>query len=273
VELKEAHEKFNPLISYEDFITVQKLIKNRGGWVLTQDFLPFRNFIKCKHCGNFMTPARSRSKSGLRYLYMVCENRNCKSEIKAKYGYGSNRIRSNIILDNLVEILESHKDVSKDVYEKVIAKYKVKAIKEQEEVQEQINIQTREIAKLDKKERLYSDKILSEDNYEGVQEGITRILNQRKERKDKLEMLNISLAELKTKYSLDIPSYEIFLNFFEKLVPAIQKTDNPQLIDNIIKMVFLNTTVKEKKVHSYKLNEPFKTFWSLKKESGVEDGI
>lgn len=272
VEIKEVYSKFKPLISYEDFITVQKLIGEKGGWTLTDDFLPFRNFVKCHNCNNYMLPARSRGKSGLRYLYMVCENKKCKSEIEAKYGYKSNRIRANIILDALVEVLEAHKEVSKDVYEKVIAKYKSKAIKEQEDIREQINIQKREIMKLENKERLYSDRILSEDNYEGVQEGITRILNQRKERKDKLESLNITLAELKTKYALEVPDYKIFLNFFEKLVPAIQKTDNPLLIDNIVKMVFLNTTVGNKKVLSYELNEPFKTFWSLKKESGVEDG-
>lgn len=272
VELKEVYDRFKPLVSYEDFITVQKLLKTKGGWTLTEDFLPFRDFVRCKHCGNLMTPGRSRNKSNDRYLYVVCENRKCKEEIEKKYGYKSNRIRSGVILDKLVEVLESHQDVSEEVYNKVIAKYKAKALEELKEIEEQISTQKREIAKLERKEKVYSDKLISDDYYEGVNEGIIRILNQRKERKEKLGLLNISLAEMKTKYALEIPNYEIFLNFFEKLVPAIQKTDNPQLIDNIVKMVFLNTTIYEKKVYGYELKEPFKTYWEIKKNSGVDDG-
>ena len=45
------------------------------------------------------------------------------------------------------------------------------------------------------------------------------------------------------------------------------------LIDQLVKLVFLNITVGDKKVLSYKLNEPFNTDNSLKFLSGVEDGI
>jgi site-specific DNA recombinase len=272
VEIKEVYNKFKPLISYEDFITVQKLLQTKGGWTLTDDFLPFRDFVRCKHCGNLMTPGRSRSKSKDRYLYIVCENSKCKEEIERKYGYKSNRIRSGVILDKLVEVLKSHQEVSEGVYNKVISKYKAKAVKELNDIEENINVQNREIAKLEQKEKVYSDKLISDDNYEEVHESISKILDQRKERKDKLKLLKLSLVEMKTKYTLEIPSYEIFLNFFKKLVPAIQKTDNPQLIDNIVKMVFLNTTIYEKKVYGYELKEPFKTYWSIKKSSGVDGG-
>lgn len=272
VELKEAYDRFKPLVSYENFIIVQKLLQTKGGWTLTDDFLPFRDFVRCKHCGNLMTPGRSRSKSKERYLYVVCENSKCKEEIERKYGYKSNRIRSGVILDKLVEVLKSHQEVSDEVYNKVISKYKAKALEELQEIEEQISNQKREIAKLERKERAYSDKLISDDNYEGVNEGIVRILKLRKNRSDDLNNLKITLAEMKTKYALETPSYEIFLNFFKKLVPAIQKTDNPQLIDNIVKMVFLNTTIYEKKVYDYELKEPFKTYWDIKKSSGVDDG-
>lgn len=38
----------------------------------------------------------------------------------------------------------------------------------------------------------------------------------------------------------------------------------------MLKLVFLNTTVGDKKVLGYELNQPFKSFWSIKNSSGVE---
>lgn len=39
----------------------------------------------------------------------------------------------------------------------------------------------------------------------------------------------------------------------------------------MLKLVFLNTTVGDKKVLGYELNQPFKSFWSIKNSSGVEN--
>jgi site-specific DNA recombinase len=271
VDIENVHTRFKPLVTPQEFLTVQRNFRNRGGWTLAEDFLPFREFVKCKYCGNYMTPGRSRSKSKQQYLYMVCANRNCTEELKQK-GRKQNRIRSKEVLEFIVDFLKTHKDVSKDLYKKVIENDKKHFVDEMNEIKKQIGIQRREITKLEEKERLYSDKLLSEDNAELFKDRISSILHLRKERKEELRGLEVKLSELEARFVLETPDYETFLNFFEKLVPAIQKTDNPLLLDNMMKLVFLNTTVGDKKVLGYELNQPFKSFWSMKNGSGVDDG-
>ena len=37
-------------------------------------FIPFRQMVKCGKCGNFMHVARSKSRTGKKYLYFRCGN-------------------------------------------------------------------------------------------------------------------------------------------------------------------------------------------------------
>lgn len=272
VDLPLVHKNFKPLVTPNEFMTVQRFFNNRGGWVLTDEFLPFREFVKCNHCGNYMTPGRSRSKSDDRYLYLVCANKNCTKELKQK-GMKQNRIRSKEIVDFVINFLKSNTKVSRNLYQKAIQRDRKDLVEEIDEIKGQIKTQNTEITKLENKEKLYSDKLLDEKNPDLFKDSITSILLIRKGRKEDLKELEIKLSELETKLALEIPDYDSFVNFFEKLVPAIQKTDNPLLLDNMLKLVFLNTTVGDKKVLSYELNQPFKSFWSIKNSSGVEDGI
>ena len=71
---------------------------------------------------------------------------------------------------------------------------------------------------------------------------------------------------------LDFPEYDAFLNFFKDIVKTIENTNNVYLIDQIVKFVFVNLVVGDKKVLGYELSEPFKTYNSLKILSGVDDG-
>lgn len=271
VDLQLVHENFKPLVTPEEFMIVQRMFNNRGGWVLTDEFLPFRDFVKCYHCGNYMTPGRSRSKSDNRYLYLVCANKNCTKELKQK-GLKQNRIRSKEIVNYVINFLKSNTKVSRDLYQKVIKRDRQDLVDEIGEIKRQIKTQNAEISKLENKEKLYSDKLLDEKNPDLFKDRITSILLIRKGRKEDLNELEMKLSELETKLALEIPDYDSFVNFFEKIVVAIQKTDNPLLLDNMLKLVFLNTTVGDKKVLGYELNQPFKSFWSMKNSSGVEDG-
>lgn len=79
-------------------------------------------------------------------------------------------------------------------------------------------------------------------------------------------------SESKSVAEMDFPDYDAFLNFFKNIVNTIQNTTDVYLIDQLVKLVFLNITVEDKKVLKYTLNEPFKTYKTLKFLSGVDDG-
>ncbi|ODS23248.1 hypothetical protein AB835_09835 [Candidatus Endobugula sertula] len=78
VELRKGlHEG---MVSYETFLKIQERLKGRAYAParkdLNQDF-PLRNAVACGACGNALTAAWSKSGTGKRYPYYVCQNRKC----------------------------------------------------------------------------------------------------------------------------------------------------------------------------------------------------
>ena len=61
---------------------------------------------------------------------------------------------------------------------------------------------------------------------------------------NRLEKLN---SEYELESELDFPEYDAFLNFFKDIVKTIENTNNVYLIDQLVKLVFLNITVLDKK--------------------------
>ncbi len=51
-----------------------------------------------------------------------------------------------------------------------------------------------------------------------------------------------------------------FIELFKKLPDVLRKTKSMQGKDEIVSKIFLNFTLKDKKVASYQLNQPFKDF-------------
>jgi hypothetical protein len=84
---------------------------------------------------------------------------------------------------------------------------------------------------------------------------------------DKLEKKIAELQEEENKIKLDqvtpAMSYEEFLNHFETLGKELQINKSPEVINEIARTVFLNLTVKDKKVCNYELREPYKTYQFL----------
>ncbi|HAM37584.1 TPA: hypothetical protein DCP42_02620, partial [Patescibacteria group bacterium] len=87
-----------------------------------------------------------------------------------------------------------------------------------------------------------------------------------------IKSLEESIAEAKINMEIEIPSYERFVNFFKNAVTVLQNTEDPYLIDELVKMVFLNIYVGGKKVLAYDLKEPFRSYELLKFQYGVDNG-
>jgi hypothetical protein len=58
-------------------------------------------------------------------------------------------------------------------------------------------------------------------------------------------------------------NYGNFLNFFENMDAWLKNNENRYLTDKIIRMVFLNFAVKDKKVLNYQWNPKFETIAKL----------
>ncbi len=58
-------------------------------------------------------------------------------------------------------------------------------------------------------------------------------------------------------------SYEDFLNFFENIVTTLKTSENHLAIDDIIRMIFLNFTIRDKKVLNHQWNSNFESMAKL----------
>ena len=114
VDLREILPDFKPMITEEEFGLIQakrrKLKKVVSASVKAEEgkvFIPFRQTVKCGECGNFMHVARSKSRTGKKYLYFRCGNPECTRKQKS--------VRAQVILDALYKTLDSLRFTKRDI--------------------------------------------------------------------------------------------------------------------------------------------------------------
>lgn len=276
VDLLSIDNKFQPMISEKDFMQVQKI--NRGnprGWRIASDFRPLNDFTICSDCGKFMTAGVSKGKSD-RYLSLTCGNSQCKEERRSRgIKPVANTIRAGLVLDFVTSFIEEELTVDKKTYNKARDLY----ITEKNDIVKEKKIQVKEwkkkLSALGTKEQKISDLLLKTENEDVIgkmSNDMSIILNQKRELEKDIESYNVQIKDYELETEVDFPKYEEFLNFFENVVKVIKNTDDAYLIDQLVKLVFLNTTISDKKVLKYELREPFKSYKSLEILSGVANG-
>lgn len=71
-----AQDNFDPIISYEHFIETQELIRHRSSQAFRSDnHYPFSGIARCSKCGNSLTGAFKKRKSGGVYRFYKCAGR------------------------------------------------------------------------------------------------------------------------------------------------------------------------------------------------------
>lgn len=278
VDLTAVDSRFIPMVSPKDFVNMQKMNRdNPRGWRITDEFRPFNDFVLCSDCNNPMTSGLSRSKSGTRMLYVTCGNRHCKDK-RRKAGKKpiSNSIRGETIVDFVKEAFEKLKEVKEDTYNKAKEQYFAGKNTVIADLKDEITILKGKKSKLESKEKKASDRLYEEDNEDmkkKISKDIQIFLSQIKSLEEQIGSLEQKKSELEYQMEADFPPYEDFLNFFENASTVIENTDNAYLVDQIVKLVFLNTEASDKKVSKYWLREPFDEYESLKILNGVDEGI
>ncbi len=268
--------KFKPMVSPGDFLKAQKISSRTSrGWNVSDEFRPFREFLICRDCGNYMIPGVS-SGGGGRYLAISCGNSKCKEKRKEK-GIKpiSNTVRSNIVIDFVKDFIKNELKVNRETYNKAKEKYLESKNSLIAENRTRLKVLRSNLTKLQNKEEKTTNRLLDEKN-QSVAEKLSNdckiIINQRRVLEKEIEELIVQNKTYEAEAMTDFPEYDSFLNFFKNIVTAMENTDDMYLVDQLVKLVFLNITVGDKKVLDYKLNEPFNTYNSLKFLSGVEDG-
>lgn len=106
VDLRQILPNFKPMLTEEQFGEVQakrgnskKVISASIKAIDDKTFIPFRQLMRCGECGNFMHVARSKSRTGKKYLYFRCGDTECKRKQKS--------VRAQIFLDYFYNTLEA----------------------------------------------------------------------------------------------------------------------------------------------------------------------
>ncbi len=273
VNINDVDPNFTPLVTVEEFLAVQRMSRQNGGWHKTDDFLPFRDLVKCASCGSYMVPGRSMNRYKQRYLYIACGNNLCREKRK-KNSLKANSIRAFTIVDYVLDYLSNHLDVEEALYNDVIARIKKFQSSSIQDLKDRLKILKSNRSKLLRKEETYETDIMNYEGNSGNKESISlrigEIIMQQNELEKEIKALEKKIAEFESKLALQLPSYESFVNFYKNIGTVIKETQDHDLLDQLVKLVFLNFTVGDKKVLSYELNEPFNTYLKLKSHLGVE---
>lgn len=276
IDITTVDTKFKPMVSPEDFLMVQRMNRNNPrGWKPTTDYRPFNDFVFCADCGWKMTSGVSSGKSD-RYLSVTCGNSKCKAQRRIK-GIKplANTVRGGVILDFVIDLLKDSLKIDRKTYEKAKEKYLEGRNALVKSNNEQMRTLRGNIAKAETEEKKITDRILKEVNEEvanSLSNQCSIIISQKRALEKAVRELEVQNSEYESEAETDFPDYDTFLNFFKNVVTTLEETDDAYLIDQLVKLVLLNTTVGDKKVLNYTLREPFETYQSLKILSGVDCG-
>lgn len=273
VDLNLVDPKFKPIVSPKDFILQQRFSEmNKVRWHTSSEFRPFNDFVICKDCGNFMVSGLSRSKSGLRYLNVTCGNRKCKEKRKEQNIKPiANTIRGETIKEFVIEGIKRMSAVDKATYEKAKSSFLEEKNSLIKSTNHEIRILRTKYAKLETKSKSISDKFLevkNEDINKKLTNDLSIILKEMRTLEKDIGNLELKVSEVDFEIEAEFPDYNTFLNFFKDITGTIETSDNAYLIDQLVKLVFLNTVAEDKNIVGFELQEAFGSYTALLSHMG-----
>lgn len=219
--------------------------------------------IKCGYCDHFMTPARSRNKYGDYYYYINCVNEYC--ETRKKNSRLKRAIRGKIIVDYIINILSRKLDITEQVYNDCVKDYSSTRGNQLELMGGSMHAIKEGISNLKTSINELSLSISS-----STPKAVESLRNQIRSKSEELANKEAELEQLEDqKITLDaqvnakIIPYKNFLNFFENAEQEVKSNTDTYLLDQLIRNIFLNFSVKNGKVLSHELKEPFATYQKL----------
>ncbi len=259
-QVENLFEKYDfvPAISVEDFDTLCKQDGIKKGFTLTSHISKpdgikadlMREMVTCAGCNRYLhANITTKPKQGKNYFNFRCLTPTCRQFNKS--------IRAKVILAAIYDFLDKHPFANKASYDRYVPEMKriiTEQTKETESLLRSLNTQLRHLAQRisDTKEQLRGeeDRVLIGE--------YRRDLKEHLEKAKKIEA-QIKAAKLKRERANDvILTYESFSELFQNLAKRIQKIQNMEQLNFVIKKLFTNFVVDGKKVTQITQNSPFR---------------
>lgn len=276
VDLRKVHPSFKVVVTPKQFFSVQALMEERDyahKFGQQQRYNPIVDICRCSYCGRKMQLHRAKGGGQIRKLYIACTNKDCE-RTKLKI---ATTMRAKVVIEFVEDFLSTKLSVSKDTYDKYVEMVN-------EEYKKEIDAFTKHIAFLkksikqdgDKKSNLL-DKLADDNNNDldiDISDKLKELTNNIESNKKTLEEQEKAKAILEDKKENDIATWDEYHNFFKNAGRLIRFVKYSYVLDRVVKMLFYNLRLGDKKVVFYQLNEPFKSYAKVVElPSGVEDGI
>lgn len=267
VDLTDIYD-FVPMVSVEDFLKINKFSDIKKAFQMKQrgmkrnvkaDFL--RKLVICGHCGESMSAGVTikRSKTGTtNYFFYRCDTKGCKINVNGRKV--KQNVRAKVVLDFVYQFLEQYKFTHKKDYEHYLQEMKVVGEKQKKELESQRKSLQQSAKQLEERISKIKNLLLDETDNEikdsfksdlkGKEQDLKAILNEISKIKEAQEQGDKAIL-----------AYSVFIELFNNLPDILKKTKTIEGKDQIIRRIFLNFTLKDKKVASYQLNQPFKDFF------------
>lgn len=276
-DLRKLDTGYKPVVTAQEFLEVQRALDKRNTFSkpTATTTVVLRDMVTCAYCNNFMTPVKPQSggKSKHRYLRVRCTNPKCKRSIDGL----KREFRGKDILEVAVDIIENginfeSKDLYKDFLNTLLGIHEKELMKSKSRLK-QID---KQINELDSKERHYSDSLIkttSNNRIKEIKDSMDKLFDNRSELKAEKEILKGHIVDFERTSKEKLWTYEQIQEFYKKLAEVIRFERNQFTVDAVLKMLFVNFTVDNEKVLTYRLKSPFDKYQKMGEvQYGVEDG-
>ena len=258
VNLAELYD-FTPMLTIDEFMRVNSLSSESQFFKLARSYRKNENIkanlmlgmVVCGDCGEPMSAGLTskKTKEGVtKYFYYRCETDDCK-----RYGKS---LRAKIITTYIYDYLDKKPFSSPESYNH----YKDEMTRVS---QERLGQARSALAEFQARKRgleirltKVESNILSEDDV-AIKNHFKEDLKKIKPEIDSIGLEITKCNKIIEKGKVTILTYEEFLELFEKMAKLGRSMTNMADLDFIIKKLFLNFTIKNKKVEKSTLNSPF----------------
>ncbi len=267
VDLTEVYD-FVPMVTVDEFLRInrfsdiRKAFENKRRGLKTDikaDFL--RRIVYCGHCNEQMSTGitvKYSKTDKTNYFNFRCDTVGCKITLPSGRKVNQN-VRGKVVLDFVYQFLEENKFTDKRAYNHYLQEMKhvqENKRKELEARRKSIQIAVKE---LEERINLIKESLYHENDSEIKDEYKVDL----KAKKAQLKQANdelVKIKEAKVKGSKVVLTYQEFVELFNNLPDILRKTKSMEGKDQIIRKIFSNFVLKDKKVALYGLNQPFKDF-------------
>jgi DNA invertase Pin-like site-specific DNA recombinase len=262
IDLRIADPTFQSMVTEIDFMELRHSLKDAYSFKKREVKVQlFNKMVYCGYCNHIMSPGtpQSSGKSKNRYLTLRCNYKSCPSRFDKEI---KKEVRGKVLFEHIINFLDSGLEVDKKAYNAYLIEAKETLFEKRGELVLKHKSLCRQLGEADKNIELKSNALANArgELIDKINKQIEGLIIERKSLEEEEGTTKNEITTIDHNIKSDAMSYENFLNFFKNLGNMVKNSDDQYLANKVIRMVFLNFEIKDKKVTKSRLNPMFEQY-------------